>query len=166
MEIKACAFTGYRPHKLPFGDNETHPACEQLKQRLFCEILRLTREDVKVFISGMARGVDTWAAETVLLIRDTVPARALRLWAAIPYDQQAAAWSEAEQARYHRILDQADKVEYINHAYTSQCLMERNRHMVDNATHLIAVYDGQPGGTRNTIEYARSKGLGITIIEP
>lgn len=38
--------------------------------------------------------------------------------------------------------------------------------MVDHATHLIAVYDGQPGGTKSTLDYARRKGLEITIIEP
>lgn len=38
--------------------------------------------------------------------------------------------------------------------------------MVDHATHLLAVYDGQPGGTASTIRYARKKGLEITIIEP
>ena len=47
------------------------------------------------------------------------------------------------------------------------CLHERNRKLVDEADHLIAVYDGkQPGGTRETIVYARRKGLDITIIEP
>lgn len=40
------------------------------------------------------------------------------------------------------------------------------KYMVDHATHLLAVYDGQPGGTASTIRYARKKGLEITIIEP
>ena len=39
--MKACAFTGYRPEKLPFGDDEESPGCKRLKQRLFCETLRL-----------------------------------------------------------------------------------------------------------------------------
>ncbi len=53
-----CAFTGHRPDKLPFGSNEFHPTCLQLKKELFCEILRLTREGVTVFITGMCTGVD------------------------------------------------------------------------------------------------------------
>ena len=166
MNAKACAFTGYRPHKLPFGNDETSSACKQLKQRLFCETLRLTREGVHIFISGMARGVDTWAAETVLQIRDTLPARGIQLWAALPYDRQAAAWSAEEQKRYRDILSKANKVIHVGHAYTADCLQARNRFMVDSATHLLAVYDGKPGGTKNTIEYAQNKGLEIIIIKP
>lgn len=164
--MKSCAFTGYRPHKLPFGDDESHPDCERLKQRLFCETLRLTREGVCVFISGMARGVDMWAAEIVLQLRDTLPSREIRLWAAIPYDRQANGWSPEEQVRYRGILDQADRIEYISHDYFNGCLQKRNRWMIDQSTHLIAVYDGQPGGTKSTLDYARRKGLEITIIEP
>lgn len=163
--MTACAFTGYRPHKLPCGTDETHPACTQLKQRLFSETVRLTRVGVQVFISGMARGVDTWAAETVLRIRDALPSRGLQLWAAIPFDRQAALWNESEQCRYNNILTRADKVIYVGHEYTHDCFQARNRYMVDAAKHLIAVYDGKPGGTRSTVEYARSRGLHITIIK-
>lgn len=164
--MNVCAFTGYRPHKLPFGGDEQHPDCKKLKHKLFCEILRLTREGVNVFISGMAQGVDTWAAEIVLQLKTTLPSRNLRLWAAIPYDKQNDAWSDSAKERYQEILSRADKVEYVSHEYTRGCLQKRNRFMVDAATHLIAVYDGQPGGTQSTIEYARKKGLTITIIEP
>ena len=164
--MKSCAFTGYRPEKLPFGSNESDPRCERIKQQLFCNILRLTREDVNVFISGMSRGVDIWAAEIVLDLRETLPNRNLQLWAAVPYDRQALSWSISEQARYRRILERADSVERLSQDYYNGCLQKRNRWMVDHATHLIAVYDGQPGGTKSTLDYARRKGLEITIIEP
>lgn len=164
--MKVCAFTGYRPHKLPFGDDESHPDCERLKQRLFCETLRLTREGVCIYISGMARGIDIWAAEIVLQLRETLPSREIQLWAAVPYDRQANGWDPEEQARYREVLDRADRVEFISHDYYNGCLQKRNRWMVDQSTHLIAVYNGQPGGTKSTLDYARRKGLEITIIEP
>lgn len=164
--MSICAFTGYRPEKFPFGDNEAEPRCEQLKQKLFCEILRMTREGVSVFMSGMARGVDLWAAEAVLQIQNVKPSQKIELWAIVPYDRQPLAWSAKERARYQRILERAAHVEYISHDYYNGCLQKRNRYMVDHATHLLAVYDGQPGGTASTIRYARKKGLEITIIEP
>lgn len=107
-----------------------------------------------------------WAAEIVLQLRDTLPSREIRLWAAIPYDRQANGWSPEEQVRYRGILDRADRIEYISHDYFNGCLQKRNRWMIDQSTHLIAVYDGQPGGTKSTLDYARRKGLEITIIEP
>lgn len=164
--MSICAFTGYRPEKFSFGDNEADLRCEQLKQKMFCEILRMTREGVNVFMSGMARGVDLWAAEAVLQIQNVKPSQKIELWAIIPYDRQPLAWSAKERARYQRILEQAARVEYISHDYYNGCLQKRNRYMVDHATHLLAVYDGQPGGTASTIRYARKKGLEITIIEP
>ena len=38
---------------------------------------------------------------------------------------------------------------------------QRNRYMVDRSSLLIAAYDGTAGGTRYTVEYARSRGLQI-----
>lgn len=167
MEQLACAFTGHRPEKLSFIYDETDPRYQMLKQKLFCNILGLTREGVSTFISGMARGVDQMAAEIVLSLKDLVPDRRLQLWAAIPYDRQSSPWSQADQEHYKRILSQADKIIYVNHEYKEGCLFERNRFMVDNATHLIAVYDKTiGGGTKYTVDYARKKGLKITIIEP
>lgn len=163
---KACCFTGHRPEKLGTGMEDGSKGLERLKQRLFCETLRLTREGVGLFLVGMARGADLWAAEQVLSIRNVRPEGAVKLWACIPYDRQSAAWSEEDQAFYARILAKADKVTYISHEYTHACLHDRNRFMADNSTHMIAVYNGASGGTRSTIEYARKKGLDITIINP
>lgn len=162
----ACCYTGYRPHKLPWGGNEADPRCDQLKKRLFCETLHLADEGVNVFLSGMARGVDIWAAEEVIKIRQVKISLGIELWAVIPYERQAEAWPIEEQERYQRILSKADKVIQISKEYTRSCLHERNRYMVDHASHMIAVYDGKPGGTESTIGYARKKGLSITIIEP
>ena len=165
--MKACALTGHRPEKLPFGGDESDPRFEQFKQKLLCEILRITREGVTTFISGMARGVDIWAAETVLSLKAILPSRNIKLWVAIPYDRQSLNWTVQEQARYQKILEKADKVEYVSHDYFNGCLQKRNRYMIDAASHLIAVYDGvQKGGTKYTIDYARKKGIEIIEIQP
>lgn len=115
----------------------------------------------------MARGVDIWAAETVLSLKAILPSRNIKLWVAIPYDRQSLNWTVQEQARYQKILEKADKVEYVSHDYFNGCLQKRNRYMIDAASHLIAVYDGvQKGGTKYTIDYARKKGLEIIEIQP
>ena len=45
-------------------------------------------------------------------------------------------------------------------------MLERNRFMVNNSSLMIALFDGLPGGTESTIEYAQSQGLEIIIIKP
>ena len=117
-------------------------------------------------MTGMALGIDQWAAELVLMAKENRPNDGIELWCAIPYDKQAAAWTDKERARYHAILSRADRIEYVSHQYYDGCLLARNRFMIDNATHLIAVYDGQKGGTRYTVHYAEKKGLTMTILKP
>ena len=166
VAMKACAFSGYRPHKLPCKGEESHPDCIWIKHRLVRDICLHLDMGIRVFLSGMALGIDQWAAEIVLLAKELRPDNGIELWCAIPYDKQAATWTANEQARYKAILDKADRIEYVAHEYYDGCLLARNRYMVDHATHLIAVYDGQKGGTKYTINYAKKKGLFISIIDP
>jgi len=164
--MKKIAFTGHRLSKLPYR-GESDPRCTQLKQKLFCEAQKHLQSDQTIYLSGMASGVDLWAAEAVILLKNAFPMHDIQLWAIVPYRKQASSWTKALQERYRELLEEADKVIMISEEYTLSCLHERNRRLVDEADHLIAVYDGmQTGGTRETIVYARRKGLDITIIEP
>ena len=45
-------------------------------------------------------------------------------------------------------------------------MIKRNNYMIDNSSLLIAIYNGSQGGTKQTIEKAKEKGLDIKIIEP
>lgn len=72
MKVKKCAFTGHRPQSLPFGFNETDERCIALKQTLRAEIIKLIEDEgVTHFISGMAIGVDMYAAEIVLGLKSS-----------------------------------------------------------------------------------------------
>lgn len=164
--VKACAFMGYRPHKLPHKGEEYHSDCIWIKSRLTRDICLHLDMGIRIFISGMALGIDQWAAEIMLLAKEPRPDDGIQLWCAIPYARQAAGWSEQEQERYRAILAKADRVDLVSHRYYDGCLLARNRYMADRATHLIAVYDGQKGGTKYTIDYAKKKGLFVSIIDP
>jgi uncharacterized phage-like protein YoqJ len=45
-------------------------------------------------------------------------------------------------------------------------MAKRNRYLVNNCDELLAVYDGQPGGTMQTVNFAKEKKIKITIIDP
>lgn len=77
-KMKTCAFTGHRPQNLPFGFNEEDERCIDLKKTLREQIINLIEnEGVTHFISGMAIGVDMYAAEIVLGL-ESVLSRELR----------------------------------------------------------------------------------------
>ena len=65
-------FTGHRPQHFSFGFDESHPDCISLKKQLKEEIFRQIQNGADTFFCGMAQGVDTWAAEAVLLAKDGI----------------------------------------------------------------------------------------------
>jgi uncharacterized phage-like protein YoqJ len=161
-----CCFTGHRPPKFPWGYDEEWEDCVKLKLKLACEIEAMRQKGVTNFISGMAVGVDMWAAEIVLDLKSAYPQDTIKLIAAIPYEGQANKWSVEYRERYFDILAQADQEVIFQEHYTKSCMHERNRFMVDNSAYMIAVFNGDKGGTANTLHYAESKGLNIVIINP
>lgn len=165
MEKLKCAFTGHRPQSLPFGFNEADERCVALKQELRKEVIRLIeQEGVTHFISGMAIGVDMYAAEIVLGLKAKYPA--ITLESAIPCESQPAKWNEDLRDRYYDIASKCDKETLIQKHYSADCMHKRNQYMVDQADFIIAVWDGRPSGTGKTVQYAQRQGKKVTIINP
>ena len=162
---RSCAFTGHRPKKFPWGYNEADARCLALKKALAEEIAKLVKAGYTDFLSGMAEGADTWAALTVLALKQENPA--LKLHCVLPCEGQADEWSASARERYFSILEQADEVVYVSREYHDGCMLKRNRYLVDHAACLLAVYNGEwRGGTAMTVRYAQKLGREITILNP
>lgn len=155
----SCAFTGHRPGKLPWGEDESDLRCIALKAKLRAAVESAIHEGMEHFICGMAEGCDLYFAETVLALKSTYPH--ITLEAAIPCPSQADGWGEAQKSRYRNILARCDYETMVQQSYTPGCMQRRNRYMVDHASLLIAVNDGARGGTRSTIEYAFKRGVNV-----
>ena len=165
MIERCCAFTGHRPKKFPWGYDEMDTRCIILKKALTEQITRLIAAGYTDFFSGMAEGTDTWAALAVLALKRENPA--LRLHCILPCEGQADGWSASAQERYFSILEQADEVVYVGKKYRADCMMKRNRYLVDHATCLLAVYNGERrGGTAMTVRYARKLERKVIILDP
>lgn len=147
-----CAFTGHRPEKLPWGYYEEDERCLELKKRMWNAVQEIYDRGYRHFLCGMAQGCDMYFCETVIALRCLM--RGVTLEAVIPHVGQQRGWPEDQQERYARLLEMCDKRTVLAPVYDRGCMQRRNRHMVDNASLLLSVYDGMGGGTGYTVGYA------------
>ncbi len=145
MRKHRCCFTGHRPEKLHRNEQEIVADLEK-------EIRRAINDGFVTYITGMARGVDIWAGEIVLLLK--AEGYPIRLICACPYPGFEASWSKTWQNRCRTLLKNADLVRYISSQYSSGCFQVRNEWLVNHSSRVIAVFTGQESGTMNTINYA------------
>lgn len=171
--MRIC-ITGYRPSKLPgkYGYNIYSAAYVELskviRDILSMELL-LNPDDHLECISGMALGVDQCFVKTADEFRKSPSMRGffISITAAVPCRGQEVKWPIHSRETYHEILSLCNTVNYIhNGSFTPSCMEERNRWMVDRSDAVIAVWDGQKGGTANCIRYAKNKGKRIWCINP
>lgn len=156
LRLHRCGFTGHRPEKLNTSEKEVKAALRK-------QIDQAVHDGFTVFITGMARGVDLWAAEIVLDLRKRN--KEIRLICAIPHDGFEARWSPSWQELYRYVLAEADLTRVISKGYHTGVYQLRNEWMVNHSTRVIAVFNGQPSGTKNTIDYAYRQGVPVVLIE-
>ena len=161
---KACAFTGHRPGKLPWGYDEKAATCMEFKFRLRESLEYLIGKGYVDFLSGGALGFDLMAAEMVLSLREKYPW--IRLIMVLPFDGQADKWSLEQRNRWLGVIEASDRVVHVSHEYDKGVFFRRNHYLVENATLLLAAYDGQPGGTAGTVAYAKRHGVKVVTIAP
>jgi len=158
-----CCFSGHRPSKLTWLDNESDVRYTALQNNLYTETVKLYESGIRRFICGMALGADLLFCKTVLALRDE--REDVFFEAAIPFDGQAAGWADADRKLYYDIRSAADKETYVSREYHKGCMAKRNRYMVDRSSVLMLVYAGLPGGTEYTMKYAMKKGLEIIHVD-
>ena len=150
----------HRPERLPPG-----------RQTVLRTALAMAGE-VMVF-TGLARGVDPWAAA------ETVAARAagfpLRRAAVLPSPGQEARWPPADRAAYTRCLSAADEIILCpprppgDAAEARALLLARNVRLValvGPAGLLLAVWDGGLSGTAHTVRTAKDLGVPVLRLDP
>ena len=150
-----CCFTGHRPDKMTLGENDIKPLLEKA-------IDKAIEDGYVTFITGMAMGTDVWAAEVVL--EKKKDNKDIHLICALPHPGFEKRRSEIEKNRFNDIIENADYVKLVNDHYFSGCYQVRNEWMVNHSARVIAVYDGQSGGTRNTIRYSEKVNVEVVNV--
>lgn len=150
-----CCFTGHRPNKLDYSENEIKPLLETA-------IDNAISDGYVTFITGMAEGVDIWAAEIVL--EKKKDNKDLHLICAVPHPGFEKRRSQYEKERYEYIIKNADYVTTISDNYYRACYQKRNIWMVNHSSLVIAVFNGTASGTKNTVDYAMKIGVRVVNV--
>lgn len=114
---KRCCFTGHRPQKISRPER-------QIKNDLERAITQAVDAGYTTFITGMAYGVDVWAGEIVVRLRESHPE--LHLIAAVPFEGFESRWSREWKERYSDLLGKADLIRYICPSYHPGAFQRRN----------------------------------------
>ena len=149
--LRIVAFTGHR--RIPEEHAWRLPAL--LEQTLEDLISKGARE----FRAGGALGYDMVAALKVLELKEKHPTLPLTLQLYLPCRDQTRGWDAPSCRAYAYVLERADGVRYASEAYTSGCMLARNRHMIDGSDVCLAYCTKHRGGSFYTCTYALKKGV-------
>ena len=169
MSVKSCAITGHRPTRFKFGYKGNYAGCKRLKKRLYEQFALLYEKGVRRFYVGGSLGVDMWAGEQVLTLKEQVGYDDIELVIILPFDGHDARWDERSKKRMEILRKKCFKCLIVGQEDCRESYIKRNCYMVDHADFLVAVYDNErnlKSGTMQTVHYAEKKGLAITMIHP
>lgn len=149
--------TGHRPNKLGGFDAES--------KKIIKDFAISTLKQIKPskIITGCSLGWDIAIASACVDL-------GIPFVAAIPFKKQFTKWYRDDIDFYSLILSKATQVIYIDTLegfqvngvsvgeYAVDKLHNRNKWMVDNSDKILALWrPGEPGGTKNCVDYAKKK---------
>lgn len=142
------AFTGHRTY------------CGEANLDLRQTILRLCEEGFTRFLCGMAWGFDLAAGEAVAEAKKHCSE--IELVAVVPYDGFEGLFRGDDAEQYGRVMAAADEVVVVSEQGGDAAFRRRNDYLVDNASIVVAWFDGVPrGGTAYTVRRARHSRLPV-----
>ena len=144
----SCFFTGHRIIPYDEVDNVYNSLYEEIE-------FLIKKKGVKYFYCGGALGFDTMCAQAILELKECYD---IQLILVLPCRDQAAKWHKNDVALYKEILECCDRFYYVEEYYTKDCMLKRNREMVDNCRYGISYLTKNFGGTAYTVKYAKEQG--------
>ena len=161
------AGTGHRPDKLGGYGKVAQGKVFEMAKKALKDSLELAKDRPLKLISGMALGWDQ--ALALAAVELEIP-----FCAAVPMRGFQQRWPAESQSFYFELLKEAAKVVYVDEVedikyqrlngfvppglYSVQKMQTRNVWMVDKCHHVVALWDGSAGGTKNCLDYVRGCG--------
>lgn len=158
----SLCFTGHRPERLPRGD-----MLEGLKTALYYYIHRAVDLGFTCFYTGMADGVDYYAAHHLFRLREKRPdICVIGIQPCRDYELFFRLRGYSLPHLYE-MQDQVDKHIILPGSYGKNgTFLYRNRVMAEHCSGIIAVCDNSRSGSMYTFSYAKELGLSYCRLYP
>lgn len=169
MELHSCAITGHRPTRFKWKYNENNNGCKRLKKRIRDQIVLLYEKGVHRFYVGGALGVDMWAGEIILRLKEQPEYSDIELVVVLPFPGHDEQWDPRSRERLAFLIRHSFEHIIVGKIPGRESFFQRNRYMVDHTDCLLAVCDNERAfrsGTMQTVNYARKRNLPIILIHP
>lgn len=161
--VTAC-FTGHRPEKFP-KKLQTPQGVTKLYDELARQVDDAVMSGYHVFITGMARGVDTWGGLYVAKLKREHPELGLKLVCAVPFADEEKRRRGKDLEDFRTLVESADEVLYISQNYVHWGYQLRNEFMVDHSSLLMGIICRDEGGTANTVKYANKQQMRSSVMD-
>ncbi len=162
-----CCFTGHRKRSLPDSGDAFAVKIKALKSHIGFLIKEAYDEGYHTFITGMADGVDLFAAAEVISLSKEKSYENIRLVCAVPYPGQFNEMkTPADRYIYELLLREAYQIVLVSDAYHEGCYRQRNQFMIDHSSLLIAAANrNSKSGSAQTINMAKRQAVPVRLID-
>ena len=169
MELHTCAVVGHRPTRFKWKYKENNNGCKRLKKRMQDQFVLLYEKGVRRFYVGGALGVDIWAGEIVLRLKEQPEYSDIELVVVMPYSGHDEQWDPRSRERLAFLIRHSAEHITVGKTAGRESYLQRNRYMVDQTNCLLAVYDNNKDPRSEVfqaVNYAEEKNVPIILIHP
>ena len=135
-----CAITGKNIDDIGNGRSETYYKNIEIKEAIAKNVMKLIEGGVTDFICNAEYGFPLWACEIITslqVIRIQQGYQAPRLHIVMPFEEQAAKWSDDIHERFCDVIECADEVKELQKSFSDKCYENCERFMVDKCDFLF-----------------------------
>lgn len=152
-----CTIISTGEELLTENKNEYEPPYPQIKAELQMLISGLYAQGYDTFYCSGEYGIPLWAAEIIILSEQSCAG--LQLHIVMPYEEQAAHWSEELRDRWFRVHEKADSVTLASTRFHPDYYSETDRMMIEKSDLLVIC--GKETDLPDAARYAEMQGIEI-----
>lgn len=168
--MKSCTVAGPKPTRFKFGYKEENSLCRKIKKAMLRQFRRLySKKGVRRFYIGGILGVNLWAGELLLKLKEDPGYEDIELVVVLPFPGHDAKWDIRSRKRLEYLMRNSNENLTIGTKDCQASYIDLNRYLIDHAEYMVAVSEKRTAIEENSFQvtaYAKEKGVEIMYIHP